>query len=179
ERRRPASPVPAMDLREGTEGGIVRQPAALRVTVAVEFDGWLRGGEKLLQGLHLQVEDPVSLDKPPPVQIVPCAHEPRQPLAEPGSTWYPLHPDGQRVAVSPARGVVGAGLLRQERQGRSQRIDQEMPSAQSGRPARQPAKIAQVAKAPALAGAECIELHSPAPGTETCRQVTAPGADDE
>src|SRR5262249_2354012 len=23
------------------------------------------------------------------------------------------------------------------------------------------------------------ELHSPAPGTETCRQVTAPGADDE
>src|SRR5215813_11876941 len=115
ERRRPGSPAAAVDLGEGAEGGVVRQLSAFPVTVLVELDSGLRCREKLLQGSHLEAEDTVTLDKPLPVQIASRAHQLRQPLPEPGRARYFFDPDVQGIAVAPARGVVRAGLLRQQR----------------------------------------------------------------
>ena len=101
------------------------------------------------------------------------------------SAARPAHPgtlldaQEQRIAIAPARRVIGARLDRGDRRGRGQRIDHQHVAAEAARPAGEPREIRQIADSPARARARRVELGRESPGAKVVGQVAASRADHQ
>ncbi len=177
----PPSPVLAVLLDQGAEGGVGLQRVGLPLPPPVEGGVAGEHGPQLLEGLELEMPHRVPVDAPLPVEGLAGRGElleaPARQIRRPR---HVLHPQVERVAEPPAAREVGAGRLREAGQGRVQGVDQDEAGTQRvRRPSRQTAEVAEVAHAPTHRRSGGVELHRPAPHGGAARGRAAAGADDD
>ena len=179
-RGRPVAPPLAIVFGEGTKNGKLVERVPLGLAVLLEGRVAAKTLPELLQRGDLQPEDGIAIDHALLIERATGGGEALQVGAECGSPRDLFNAQVQQVAIAPAAGKIGAGLLREDREGGLQRIDQEQVGLQRRRrPGGQAAEVSQVPDAPTPVRPQGVELHGPAPLACAAWLTTLPRAHNQ
>jgi hypothetical protein len=117
------APSLAVVFGKGTKHGKVFERVSLSVTVLVKGRVATKTLPELLQGGNLESEDGITIDHPLLVERATSSGEALKVSAEFGRSRDFFDTQVQQVPIAPTAGKIGAGLLWEDRDGGSQRID--------------------------------------------------------
>ena len=158
---RPTPPRGAVDLADRVERREVAQRRSLARHKCGQAFGLGGDAKDLFQRFGLELEDLVVTDQPLLVQTARSVALSRK--VDPFCALDLLWPQVDHVAKSARRCVVRRRLVRQGRGLRAQWVEQDAGRTGLARPPREPAKVGEVADAPAVLRTKRVQLDRPAP----------------
>jgi hypothetical protein len=122
-RGRPVAPSLAIVLGKGTKNGKVVERVCLFLAITLEGGVTLKTLPELLKCGDLQPEDGITIDDALLIERLAGGGEVLKSSPEGGSPRDLFDAQVQQVSIGAAAGKIGAGLLREDREGGLQRID--------------------------------------------------------
>src|SRR5688500_12392983 len=134
----------------------------------------------MFEGFELEPVNGIAIDAALSIQGDASAGEALQHVATCARTWNLFDAQIEEIAVAPAAGEIGTGLLGYAWCSGIKWIDHEKVRLQGGcRPLGQAAEVGKITDTPALCRSRGVKLHGPAPLASTGWQPTLSGAHDQ